>query len=657
MHFLRFLIIMGAELILGLSAMQAQTPSTALALHYTFENVSSSVIEDASNNNHQGQINGNAVLVNAFEGNGLQMIDKEDYIKAPENISANLTSFTFATWVKLDALKGSTRFFDWGNGADGINNFVAFIPSYGGDNRMMALRFKPSSGSTEMVFSSQRCPVGSWAHIAVTFGWDVAAGKGTATFYINGQEAGGGSAITSNPAIFLGQTSDNYFGYSRFAAETNGFNGIMDEIRLYNRLLTTSEIKEISGLNSPVADLIVKYDFSDTDANLVRDASMYQLQGTLKNDAAIQTIGTSETGIYNVLSLGSNQGYFDMGAPLGDLLVQLENYTVSAYFRIDEGYADLHQNGNFLWNFSNSANAGTDQNGYLIGSLARQSVSITPGYYTEASGNQAVGYSKTALKGNWHHMAYTQQGNTGTVYIDGVSMATSTITNTPASALVKSGLTGTPFNWIGRSCYPGDVYLRNTMVFDFRVYRRALTGEEIKTSELDVERNIARLERAVNVYEGVGKTAESQPHETSLRPQATRLMVNKTDATNDPIELPEIKDLTFSAGTMHINLMDGTVRTFTLEAVKNLLFTSGTTPLTQLPAAGSMTIFPNPATDFINIEALPANSAQIEVYSMSGHRVMTEMIHQHKQSINVSHLPTGIYILKVGGHTIKFQKR
>ncbi|MCA1744592.1 MAG: LamG domain-containing protein, partial [Bacteroidales bacterium] len=218
MQILQFRLIAGIALLLGLSAIHAQETKEALILHYSFENVSGSLVEDDSDNEFQGQINGNAALVDAFDGKGLQMINKQDFVKIPANISVNLTSFTFAAWVKLDALKASTRFFDWGNGADGEHNFVAFIPSYGGDDRMMALRFKPSSGFTEMVFSNKRCPVGSWAHIAITFQWDDASSKGTSLFYINGKEAGGGNAITANPASFLGQTADNYFGFSRFVS-------------------------------------------------------------------------------------------------------------------------------------------------------------------------------------------------------------------------------------------------------------------------------------------------------------------------------------------------------------------------------------------------------------------------------------------------------
>ncbi|MCA1744591.1 MAG: T9SS type A sorting domain-containing protein, partial [Bacteroidales bacterium] len=332
-------------------------------------------------------------------------------------------------------------------------------------------------------------------------------------------------------------------------------------------------------------------------------------------------------------------------------------YTVSAYFRIDKNYADLHQNGNFLWNFSNSANAATDQNGYLIGSLSRQSNSITPGYYTEASGNQAVSFPKAALKGSWHHLAYTQNGSTGTLYIDGVPMAASSITNTPASALIKSGLSGTPYNWIGRSCYQSDVYLRNTLVYDFRVYRRALTSEEILTSELDVERNIARLERAIQGYEGEGKTADSQPHEPLLRPKASLLLVNLTDETNQGVELQEITDISFSEGTIHINLTNGDVRSFTFETVKSMLFTSHPTNLTKSPVIHELVVFPNPATDYIYFEALPDNRSPIDIYSINGHLVMTEIIHPQQMAINISSLPKGLYILKTGRHTIKFQKK
>ncbi|MDP4272082.1 MAG: T9SS type A sorting domain-containing protein, partial [Bacteroidota bacterium] len=80
----------------------------------------------------------------------------------------------------------------------------------------------------------------------------------------------------------------------------------------------------------------------------------------------------------------------------------------------------------------------------------------------------------------------------------GVPMATGTITNLLSTSLPKDNLLGTPYNWIGRSCYAenGDLYLRKTLVYDFRLYRKALSAEEIMTTDLNVGNTISLLDAA-----------------------------------------------------------------------------------------------------------------------------------------------------------------
>jgi hypothetical protein len=252
------------------------------------------------------------------------------------------------------------------------------------------------------------------------------------------------------------------------------------------------------------SDLIAKYDFTTVSGNAVTDMAEKHFTGTLMNNASIKTIGDDNTGKYKVLSLGDSIGYFDMGPEVGKVMYHLNDYTISAFYRVDTAYTKFSSAGNYLWNFSNSNNVGTDQNGYMIGALNNQSVSITPKYYSTASGNQTVSSATKALQGGWHHIAYTQNGTTGTIYVDGYPVITSaTITNLPSTALPKPGFVGTPYNWIGRSCYSADAYLRKTLVYDFRVYKKALTDAEVS---VDILNSVATVDK-LNAAYAAGITA------------------------------------------------------------------------------------------------------------------------------------------------------
>jgi hypothetical protein len=72
----------------------------------------------------------------------------------------------------------------------------------------------------------------------------------------------------------------------------------------------------------------------------------------------------------------------------------------------------------------------------------------------------------------WSHVAVTLSGTTGTLYLNGAPVATST-----TMTLKPSSLGNTTQNWIGRSQYP-DPFL-NATVDDFAIYDRALPAAEL----------------------------------------------------------------------------------------------------------------------------------------------------------------------------------
>ena len=250
-------------------------------------------------------------------------------------------------------------------------------------------------------------------------------------------------------------------------------------------------------------DLLLKYDFATvTNDTVVTDAAEKHFQGIVKNGAKIRTIGTTETGKFNVLALGDSIGYFDMGTEIGKVVYGLNDFTIGAYYRIDPAYtrAELSSNGNFLWCFSNALNVKTpDYSGYLLASLRNQAETISPSNW---SGEQTIKLDSAAFKGNWHHFAYTQSGVIGTLYVDGQPIHSDSIKQIPSKTLIDDQRLGTLYNWIGRSNYAGDVYLRKTLVTDLVLYKTALTDAQIQTSVLNVVNKINSLENAFSANEG-----------------------------------------------------------------------------------------------------------------------------------------------------------
>ncbi|MFB6318909.1 LamG-like jellyroll fold domain-containing protein [Saccharicrinis sp. FJH54] len=721
---------------------EAQNINDGLILHYTFENITGATVTDDSGNGHDGTLQGSAVVYTGKTGNGVFCNKNGDYIEAPDNINAGMTSFTFATWVKLLLRQDATRFFDWGTGTEGSNNFIAFIPSYGSNDGYMNLRFRPASGTAINIMSNEKCPTSAWAHVAVTYNWN--GSKGTATMYLNGNVVASTSNLSYNISSWLGSTTDNYFGFSRWAQDVNGFKGIFDDIRVYNRALDNQEILMLTGLdelyaqydaldlgdlsalkdnislpttlgdqgvtvswsssqpsvvasngtvirpdffNSDVVltatvklgsitktktfsatvlakagtefvnDLVVRYDFSNLDGTVVKDVAEKNFSGSLKNSAKVVTIGTQSTGILNVLNLGSSNGYFDMGSGMGKVVSRLTNYTVSAYFRIDDSYSGLDNNGNFLWNLSNTADAMSDINGYIICSLKDQSLSITPGNYTESSGNQDVGYNKKALKGNWHNVTFTQQGTTATIYIDGIAVAKDKITNLPSTTLLKPGLAGTLYNWIGRSCYTSDVYLRNTLVYDFRIYSRALDQNEIAETELHVNDGLAMLEKAYNANLEESKTAETTATVHNEQPEAGYLEIVKNDNSVISLKLNTVTHFVADETSTIFDFTSGSTDTYANTDIRKITFRQWATATDKTILHGSMSVYPNPATQTIYVSVDGPGSKQVDIYSISGKRMMRRITSESEHKIDINQLPEGVYIVKSGSYVTKFTKR
>lgn len=282
-------------------------------------------------------------------------------------------------------------------------------------------------------------------------------------------------------------TRPDYFNYSDTLTATLNKNGKF----VIRKFPFTIVAKAGTIYNS---DLLVQYDFSQVASDsIVTDVAEKHFQGVAKNDASIISMG--KTTKFNVLSLGDSIGYFDMGEEMGKLMYHLKDYTISAYYRIDTAYysTEIAKNGNFLWNIANSKDIINDPKGYIIGKLNNHALAITP---TNWSKEQFVSADLPPLQGGWHNFTYTQSGNTGTVYIDGMPYATDTVNQLPVNTLRIPGRIGTLYNWIGRSCYTGDVYLRKTLVFDFRLYKKALSEEEIQSSVLNVGTTIASLDNA-----------------------------------------------------------------------------------------------------------------------------------------------------------------
>ena len=214
------------------------------------------------------------------------------------------------------------------------------------------------------------------------------------------------------------------------------------------------------------ASLKIHYTFDDVTNKIVPDQSGSGNDGFLMNNASVIAMGK-----YNVLSLGNGSGYVDMRAKSGEVLSATNSYTVSMYYRVDEN-ASLNGAGYFLWSFSSMEACSGTSGAYAAYRLNNQRFAGTTNGYTN---EQGIEVGNSAKKGVWQHVLYRQSLGTGRLYVDGLLIGTNTNIPRPGNTFP----TPPKFNWIGRPPFSGDNYLRNTLVYDFRVYNKSLGDADI----------------------------------------------------------------------------------------------------------------------------------------------------------------------------------
>jgi hypothetical protein len=198
---------------------------------------------DASGNNRTGAYSkgaGTATTIpqTKFPNTGCFTLDGvSGMVTIPDAPSLRMPGdFTVAFWKKKTAPTNDwVRIVGKGNGAQrnyGIWEFPAT------ENRLKFQIFNQMGGSVLELDSPAATPMNEWTHVLVT------VCVNTATMYLNGQRVAGGNktgdAGTSADPVTIGHA-----GYHGF------FAGQVDDVRLYNRSLSMSEVVYLAGGNGP----------------------------------------------------------------------------------------------------------------------------------------------------------------------------------------------------------------------------------------------------------------------------------------------------------------------------------------------------------------------------------------------------------------------
>lgn len=222
----------------------------SLITWYEFDETSGTTAADSSGFGNNATIVGgsNATWTSGKAGNAISLGGTNTtatYVALPGNVIDNLNSMTFAAWVKASNTSDAVSLFTAGPAAAAVPTKYMMMLLNGSRFTMTA------SGNTaeQNISAGGNLTANMWKHVAVTLSGS------TGILYIDGVQAATNTSMTIKPSDLAPTTAGNFIGKSEWTGDKY-LKGQIDDFRIYNRALNSSEITSVvSGQNLPTVPL------------------------------------------------------------------------------------------------------------------------------------------------------------------------------------------------------------------------------------------------------------------------------------------------------------------------------------------------------------------------------------------------------------------
>ncbi|MHA1233281.1 MAG: LamG domain-containing protein [Candidatus Helarchaeota archaeon] len=432
---------------------------TGLVGYWTFDDndLNGTTIYDKSGNGNHGTLHNGVTtgqtgkLREAFSFDG-----EDDYVDCGNDESLDITdAITIEAWVyrkadsgtweRIAAKSDSTLYDYWLQIADD--------DTFGGG-------FADTSGTwhntLDVSISGTPIPLNQWVHLV--FVYDGAYVKG----YVNGQldesdNIGSFTIRTSTRSVWIGRLINSY-----------KFNGLIDEVRIYNRALSAEEV--LNNYNSGTkrhkitavskTGLVGYWTFDDNDLNgtTIYDKSGNGNNGTLGDGVtATSSPTTGQTGkLREAFSFDGVDDYVNIP---GNFLSS--SMTVEGWIKPNAINSE-----NFQYWISSLRYSNPDHDGFRLSAFNGK---LSYGLYTNQYANAFGSYSTT--ENRWYHVVFVVKPDSVYLYVDGVLRDYDTGLNVIFDRQP-------PDLDIGRYNYVDNEYF-NGLIDEVRIYERALSADEV----------------------------------------------------------------------------------------------------------------------------------------------------------------------------------
>jgi hypothetical protein len=424
-----------------------------LVAYWSFDEGSGNIAYDASGNGNHGTIYG-AKWTQGKIGGALSFDGVDDYVSVPNSASLNLSEQTIEFWFAPPSGSGYNWQFPYVRKNDATTRNYYIYGARPGEAIVYEIR-DPSNNYHSLIGNKTNYELGKWYHFAGTYKPTTGEWK----IFINGQLDAQKIEIftpgTNNASVIIGGSR---------------FNGLIDEVRIYNRALSEEEIRYHynhtlpKGALSPLAmkedpSLVGYWSFNEGKGTTIYDQSGKNNNGTLYLGSSGNTDPSKawSPGISGTaLSFDGVDDYVEVpnSASLNSP-TQTNALTLAAWvylksdpptetYIIDKSFYQyevrIYKDREFKAYLGN----GTNYNNYLSG------------YYVPLN--------------EWHFLVLTADGSKVRFYVDGVLVK-------ELSQVRALGSTTYPVTIGWRSTHEWNHF--NGLIDEVRIYNRALSEQEI----------------------------------------------------------------------------------------------------------------------------------------------------------------------------------
>lgn len=437
---------------------------------WSFNEGAGTQVGDYSGNGNTGTISG-STWTDGRLGKALNFDGVDDVVVVPASSSLNNTSpITISVWInpRSDGETNGSIIEKSNNDTTGFRFRTQRDHVVAGTNQV---GFRVDYSTTDLLkyTGSNFTTFNEWQHLVVTWdGTGLASGvkifrNGVEASYVSSQNSSGTRVDDSGNDIRIGNRLDG----------SVTFDGHIDDLRFYNRVLSESEVATLyrSGSvrrSTPTnLGLIAHWSFNEGEGAQAGDYSGNGNTGTLTNGPT-----WTDGRFGKALSFNGTNNYVSAGD-----IVDRSSGTMSFWFKPNTNFNSSSATSQGLWGKYESSSID------FTVTLRGTDFSAGDGTAGTIQSKFEVGGSTTYLAtsrnnwnaGEWYHYMITWGGGNTTVYINGVQE------NTVATSRTVSG---TGADEIGRSFFDttnvaggGPGYF-NGVIDDFRMYSRILSADE-----------------------------------------------------------------------------------------------------------------------------------------------------------------------------------